>query len=92
MSRYRIKHAGNGFVAERRRWLVWQKLRTGLFWGVDDWYMPSPILYDSVSEAEDGIKSAIMQAGIRHAHQRVAKSLPPWTPKQPDALAEQGGT
>lgn len=77
---YRIKHHGSSYIAQRKRWFGWQTLRCTAYWTMcEDVYSPAPVMFRSVPEAEDAIKTAIIATGISTAHTRVVKMLPPWS-------------
>lgn len=78
---YVIRHEGKGYIVERRFLFWWQQLRGAAYWARDDHYAPAACRFDSVRDAEEAIKVAIIIAGIERAHMRIAKIVPPWTPK-----------
>lgn len=78
--KYRIKHAGSYYIAQRKRWFGWQTLHYTAYWYMcEDVFTPEPRMFMSVPEAEDAIKTAIIATGISTAHTRVVKMLPPWS-------------
>lgn len=79
---YRIRMVPGGYIAERRvLFRFWTYLHVGSAdWYTGDIYEPAATAFDTADEAESAIRTTIVRRGIRHAHCRVVRTMPPWTP------------
>lgn len=82
--KYRIRETPSGFIVERQRvwpWWAFLWLHQGQYeWCSHDAYMaPNPTTFTSADEAEESLKVSVIQHGIRRAHTRVVRTIPPWS-------------
>jgi hypothetical protein len=90
MSRYRIIMRNNRFIAQRKGLLFWHSLGHDMVFSTcftdSAWFIIAAFYTEQ--DAEDGIKTAIVLAGIQRAHAKYVKHFPPFT--TPAKLAKAG--